>query len=90
MKYAITDSGVIVGKTILDLNKKLGTKLENEEMYHVGPDSFVKLSAGDIEFLQDKRRMSQIMFAQFFKKDNSTKLIIIMNLVFTALIFFLK
>lgn len=90
MKYVITDSGVVVGKTIAELNKKLGIKLEHEEMYHIGPDSYVKLTAGDMEFLQDKRRMSQIMFSQFFKKDNSIRLLVMVNLMFSAFIFFLK
>jgi len=90
MFYVITNYGVKTGKTLNEVNNKLGTKIEESELTYLGSDAVTNVSPADIDFLQDKRRMSQIMFSNFFKKDSSVKFLVIMNLAFTALVFFLK
>ena len=40
-----------------------------------------------VDFIQDKRKLSQIMFSNFFKKDNSAKVLCFLNLFLTFLLF---
>jgi hypothetical protein len=86
MYYAITNYGVRTGKTLPELNKKLNGKLEDSEFTFIGSDAVVKLNSTDIDFIQDKKRMSQIMFSNFFKKDNSVKMFAILTLIFEFVI----
>lgn len=88
MVYIITDSGVKVGKTVREINRKYNIEVEPAELYTCGPDMVAKLSREDIDFVQDKRRMSAIMFGNFFKTDNSGKLLMIVELVLTCLLLF--
>lgn len=88
MVYLITDSGVKVGKTVRDVNKKYAIEVEPAELYPCGPDMVAKLTREDIDFVQDKRRMSNIMFGNFFKVDNSGKLLTIANLILTCVLLF--
>ena len=88
MIYLITDSGVKVGRTVCDINKKYNIMVEQAELYPYGPDMVAKLTRADIDFVQDKRRMSAIMFGNFFKTDNSGKLLTIVNLILTCVLLF--
>ena len=90
MVYLITDSGVESGKTLKELNKKYGIELEACECMQLGPDQVIKVTKANIDFLEDKRRMSNIMFGNFFRKDNSAKLIMLVNLIITTVILFIK
>lgn len=89
MYYLITKQGVITGKTKkeVELNGKIKGKLDHDEMIALGPDYVVKLTDADIDFIQDKRKLSQIMFSNFFKKDNSGKVFGLLNMFLTFLVF---
>ena len=89
MFYVITKQGVISGKTKkeVEINAKIKGKIDHDEMVALGPDYVVKLTDADIDFIQDKRKLSQIMFSNFFKKDNSAKILSFFNLFLTFLLF---
>ena len=88
MFYVVTDRGVQVGRSLKELNRKYGILLEPEEMTPLGPDSIVYLNNSDIDFVQDKHRISNIMFGNFFKTDNSGKLLTIVNIILTCTVLF--
>ena len=89
MYYLITKQGVITGKTKkeVELNGKIKGKIDHDEMIALGPDYVVRLTDADIDFVQDKRKLSQIMFSNFFKKDNSGKVFGVLNMFLTFLVF---
>ena len=89
MYYLITKQGVISGKTKkeVELNGKIKGKIDHDEMIALGPDYVAKLTDADIDFIQDKRKLSQIMFSNFFKKDNSGKVFGLLNMFLTFLVF---
>ncbi len=86
MVYVITDQGVKVGRSLREINKKYRIELEPAEMYSCGADQIVKLTREDIDFVQDKHRMSNIMFGNFFRQDNSGKLLTVANIILTCVI----
>ena len=81
--------GVITGKTKkeVEMHPKIKGKLDYDELTAFGPDYVVKLTDADIDFVQDKRKLSQIMFSNFFKKDNSGKVFGVLNMFLTFLVF---
>ena len=83
MFYVIKDSGVVSGANLKVLNAKLNAKMDESEFTICGPDFVCRMTNQDIDFVQDKRKMENLLFAGFFRKDNSAKLISMMNLVFT-------
>ena len=97
MYYAITKFGVATGKTLGEIrtnqfikgNVAKG-KIDRDEFQVVGPDYVINLTDSDLEFIQDKHKLSQIMFNNFFKTDNSAKVFTIINIILTALILFFK
>jgi len=70
MYYVITESGIRAAKTLKAINKKLNGKLEEAEMQHVGPDKIINLTSKDLEFIRDKKRLSDAAIKSMFKKDN--------------------
>lgn len=90
MIYQITDAGVRTGRNFKEFNNKYHILLEESECVPCGPDLVVYCQAADLEFLQDKARVSNIMFGNFFKKDNSAKVFAIINIILTVLILFTK
>ena len=87
MYYVVSDSGVYTSKSISEINKHLGTLIEEEEFQVKGADKIINLTSTDIEFLKDKRKMSRIFFGNFFKEDKATKICSIMGFVWTVLTF---
>lgn len=85
MYYLIVKSGVIVGKSKKEIEShpKVKGKLDFDEMKAYGPDYVINMTDADIDFIQDKRKLSMIMFQNFFRKDNSVKVFCIVN-VFMA------
>ena len=81
--------GVITGKTKkeVEMHPKIKGKLDYDELTAFGPDYVVKLTDADIDFVQDKKKLSQIMFSNFFKKDNSAKVLGFVNMFLTFLVF---
>lgn len=90
MIYMITDRGVLTGKNFKDFNNKHHVLLEESECVPFGADLVVNTTNADIDFLQDKARISNILFGNFFRKDNSAKIFAIINLVLTCMILFFK
>lgn len=86
MYYAVEDNQVVSAKTLSLLNKKLNAVLDENEMIAVGADRIVYLTNADLDFIQDKRKLSTIMFGNFFKKDLLPRNLMIANLVFNFII----
>ena len=90
MIYLITDSGVKSARTFKQLNDRYHVLLEPDECISVGADFVAKITNKDMEFLQDKAKVSNIMFSNFFRKDNSGKLLTIVNIILSVVILFAK
>lgn len=75
------------GKTLPMLNRSMNGMLEEDEFKQVGADSVVVLSAADLDFVQDKRKLSSIMFGNFFKKDVVPRNLMIANIILTFIMF---
>ena len=89
MYYIITKQGVIRAKSKkeLEAHPRIKGKIEHDELVALGPDFVAKLTDADIDFIQDKRKLSQIMFSNFFKKDSSGKVFGLLNMFLTFLVF---
>lgn len=81
MYYVIKRSGVTSAPTLQALNKKLSSAFVDEEFTVMGPDMVVNCTDQDIDFVQDKQRMENLMFAGFFRKDNSGKMMIMITMI---------
>lgn len=90
MIYQITDSGVRTGRNFKEFNNKYHILLEEGECTPCGPDLVVYCTSQDLDFLQDKARVSNIMFGNFFRKDNSAKVFAIINIILTVFVLFTK
>ena len=90
MVYMITDKGVKSARNFKEFNNKYHVLLEESECTPCGGDLVVMATDKDLEFLQDKAKVSNIMFGNFFRKDNSGKVIGIVNMILTAFILFTK
>lgn len=97
MYYVITKFGVATGKTLGEVRSNQFVRgnyskgqLDREEFHVVGADYVVNLTDSDLEFIQDKHKLSQIMFSNFFKQDNSAKVFSIVNIILTVLVLFFK
>lgn len=77
MYFVIKPSGVIYGRTLGSINKRLAAKIDEVEMESVGADKIIKLNNSDIDFVQDKKRISLIPMSNLYKQDNMTKYLII-------------
>lgn len=89
MYYVIMKQGVITGRTKkeVEMHPKIKGKIDHDELIALGPDYVIKLTDVDIDFVQDKRKLSQIMFSNFFRKDNSGKVLGLVNMFLTFLVF---
>lgn len=97
MYYAITKFGVATGKTLGEVRSNQFIRgnfakgaIDRDEFRVVGADYVINLTDTDLDFIQDKHKLSQIMFSNFFKQDNSAKVFSILNIILTALILFFK
>lgn len=81
MYYAITEQGVKKAYTRPQLNKKVKGLLENAEFKYCGRDAVTILNEKDLEFIQDKRRLSQIPVQQLYKRDTTKVILFIILLV---------
>jgi len=71
MYCVITEDGVVTAKTLNGINKKLSSKVDKLEFRRLGGDYIVTLTNHDLEFVQDKKRMSMIPIDKLYKSDNS-------------------
>ncbi len=85
MYYIVTESGVYPGKSRVELNKKLKLLTEEPEFTCLGPDKIMRVNEVDIDFLQDKRRMSNIFFGNFFRKDNKVFLLVLVVFILSVI-----
>ena len=69
MVYCITEMGVYEADTLEHLKKKVGSDLKKEDFKFFGPDQVINLTARDVDFIQDRKQLSSIMFHNFFRKD---------------------
>lgn len=92
MYYLVMKQGVIVGKSKkeIEAHPKIKGKIDFDELKAFGPDYIINMSDADIDFIQDKRKLSMIMFQNFFRKDNSVKVFLFINIFLTFLNLFVK
>lgn len=90
MIYVVTDTGVICSDSLEKINKKLDAAIEKDELHYFGSDQLVVMNRADLDFVQDKRKLSKVMFGNFFVKDNSAKIFGILNAVLTFLVLVMK
>ena len=69
MYYAITETKVYTAKSLSLLNRSMNGLMDEDEFKQIGGDRVVFLTSSDFNFVQDKRKLSTIMFGNFFKKD---------------------
>ncbi len=73
MYYVLTKNRIYKGKSTNDINHQLGGMLDEDEFKQIGPDMIVNLSESDIDFVQDKKKLSSIMFGNFLRKTRHLK-----------------
>ena len=69
MVYCITEMGVYEADTLEHLKKKVDLDLKKEDFKFFGPDQVINLTSRDVDFVQDRKQLSSIMFHNFFRKD---------------------
>ena len=87
MYIVITENHVYTGKSLTLLNRSMGAQMDEDEFKQVGADSVAILTAKDLDFVQDKRKLSSIMFVNFFKKDTLPRNLMIFNIILTFIMF---
>ncbi len=87
MYIVITENKVYTGKTLSILNRSMDGLMDEDEFKQIGADSVAVLTAADLDFVQDKRKLSSIMFGNFFKKDNLPRNLMIVNIILTFILF---
>lgn len=87
MYYAITETKVYTAKSLSLLNRSMNGLMDEDEFKQIGGDRVVLLSPSDLDFVQDKRKLSTIMFGNFFKKDTLPRNLMILNIILTFIMF---
>ena len=87
MYIVITENHVYTGKSLTLLNCSMGAQMDEDEFKQIGADSVAILTAKDLDFVQDKRKLSSIMFGNFFKKDTLPRNLMIINIILTFIMF---
>ncbi len=87
MYYAITETKVYSAKTLALLNRSMNGLMDEDEFKQIGGDCIALLSPSDLDFVQDKRKLSTIMFGNFFKKDTLPRNLMILNIILTFIMF---
>lgn len=90
MYYVITKKGVYNSGSLEKINNSLNAKIEESEMKAVGPDFITNLDDIDLDFVQDKRKMSAIAFNNFFRKDSRPTIYAIIQIILLVIILFAK
>lgn len=87
MYYIVTDTKIYKGKTVNEINRHLDGKVEHEQFKQIGADMILYANDLDLDFIRDTKRLSAIMFGNFFKKDKTGKYLLIANFIVTLIIF---
>jgi hypothetical protein len=67
----ITKNKLHVAKSLKEINKQAKGMIEDEEFKAIGEDFIINLSDDDINFVQDKKRMSNIPWQSMISKDKT-------------------
>ncbi|MCR5189772.1 MAG: hypothetical protein K6C97_12630 [Treponema sp.] len=86
----ITNTGVIQSDKLDKINKHLDASIEADELKFFGSDQVINMTNSDIDFVQDKKKLSKIMFGNFFVKDKTPTLFGMIEIVMLFLILVLK
>lgn len=88
MYCVITDNGPVTGRSLKEVNRKLNSLIEENEFRQLGSDRIIILTEQNLEFVQDKKRMSRIPIEKLFRKNSTITLMlgIIMLIEFILLI----
>jgi len=87
MYYAITETKVYTAKSLSLLNRSMNGLMDEDEFKQIGGDRVVFITSSDFNFVQDKRKLSTIMFGNFFKKDTLPRNLMILNIILTFIMF---
>ena len=87
MYYAITETKVYSAKTLALLNRSMNGLMDEDEFKQIGGDRVALLSPSDLDFVQDKRKLSTSLFGNFFKKDTLPRNLMILNIILTFIMF---
>lgn len=87
MYIVITDTKIHTAKNLPMLNRSMNALFEEDEFKQIGGDSVAILTSSDLDFVQDKRKLSSIMFGNFFKKDTLPRTLMIINIILTFIMF---
>lgn len=87
MYIAITDTRVYTAKNLSMLNRTMNGLMEENEFKQIGADNVAILTSSDLNFVQDKKKLSTIMFGNFFKKDTLPRNLMILNVILTFILF---
>jgi|GEM_PF-4329123 len=79
--YLINSSGVHSARTRNGLDSKLSISTEDIDYKCFGSDKVFFATSEDMSFLQDKKRLSMIPMERLYKKDTTTRLILIITAV---------
>lgn len=69
MYVVLTDSKMYVAPTLPLLNKQMDALMTEDEFLCYGRHYYARLSGDDMQFVQDKRKLSAIPMAGLFKAD---------------------
>jgi len=84
--YVITKQGVIKASSIKKINNQIKGLTEKLEYTSAGKDFVCNVDNKDIEFLQDKKRLSKIAMDNLYKTDNAIKYILIAMFIMNFII----
>ncbi len=87
MYIVIAENRVYTAKNLPALNRSMGGLMDEDEFKQIGADNVAVITAADLDFIQDKRKLSTIMFGNFFKKDTLPRNLMIINIVLTFIMF---
>lgn len=88
--YLINRSGVHSANTKNRLDQKLEISTEDTDYKCFGSDKVFLATTEDMTFIRDKKRLSMIPMERLYKKDTTTKLLIIITTVLSFLNFIQK
>jgi len=83
--YLINSSGVHSAMTRTALDRKLEISTEDIDYKCFGSDKVFIATTEDMTFIRDKKKLSMIPMERLYKKDTTTRLILIITAVLSFL-----
>lgn len=87
MYFVITDSKIHYAKSLKALSRTFDGQLDPDEFKAVGSDWIIKLTNDDLDFIRDKKKLSAILFGNFFRKDKTVMWITLAVLLLVLVLF---